>query len=754
MNLYEDYYNQLKMQESMYSNLKTVLIDRGLQGNLKITNGTVSLFEKGEKTKTIPVQAFYDTANSILDIAYAHYDKVKDKINDQEYIQEIVSYISYITLLTSRMQKFFSSPTPEYTKLVERTDKKIEEIKKDMPKEFPIIMQEILENDKDKIIARVLKEGLSIDGITNGDALFIIEHIIGKEMFRENIDMFIVMAANNEYIINRLEEIGFVDPNEVMEYLDKDSVLKCLSYGKKCTYLLKYLSKEDYIEAFNKGYIDSKTFSKCISIQDLFKLQIEKEQIIDFLKRKVYIKEASEDVWKKYESGFFDLKEINEICKLGYLNPNTIVKKYLEEHKREIALELKDQPDITDEKLIEFFTPEQILKLEQAQKKSLTPESMLFFRDDLRAIYSQSGRDLERELIDSEKASNEKLEDKRNLLELYTNGLVSLSKFTKDEVSEGEILKLYFDSNLDENILINAYNAGLVSQESVLENIVDTDYIYKLIKENKLNASVIDSYCDTAELIKLYQSEELTLDNIAKLSINSEEIRRMYNNNELAYVELSELAEHGIISQEEANEIKESYDIKADLELLRKKGGIIGLDLEKEKNPNGVDPINPDDRPDIPDAPIKSGEIDEELKRILFEALGSGEAVSVRWNLFKGYKMYPFTKGKLRLAVLEGGKGDGATYILPLKMVLEQVRGELGIFGRAVYRRDLTKDDENVRTAMHTKNWGKNIIKKMVELTPGMTQEEIVGQNKEFVNQIVSEIANSYDKSKEHQKNK
>ena len=269
MNLYEDYYNQLKMQESMYSNLKTVLIDRGLQGNLKITNGTVSLFEKGEKTKTIPVQAFYDTANSILDIAYAHYDKVKDKINDQEYIQEIVSYISYITLLTSRMQKFFSSPTPEYAKLVERTDKKIEEIKKDMPKEFPIIMQEILENDKDKIIARVLKEGLSIDGITNGDALFIIEHIIGKEMFRENIDMFIVMAANNEYIINRLEEIGFVDPNEVMEYLDKDSVLKCLSYGKKCAYLLKYLSKEDYIEAFNKGYIDSKTFSKCISIQDL-----------------------------------------------------------------------------------------------------------------------------------------------------------------------------------------------------------------------------------------------------------------------------------------------------------------------------------------------------------------------------------------------------------------------------------------------------------------------------------------------------
>ena len=52
MNLYENYYKQLKMQESMYSNLKTVLIDRGLQGNLKITNGTVSLFEKGEKTKT------------------------------------------------------------------------------------------------------------------------------------------------------------------------------------------------------------------------------------------------------------------------------------------------------------------------------------------------------------------------------------------------------------------------------------------------------------------------------------------------------------------------------------------------------------------------------------------------------------------------------------------------------------------------------------------------------------------------------
>lgn len=752
MNLYENYYKQLKMRESMYSNLKTVLIDRGLQGNLKITNGTVSLFEKGEKTKTMPVQVFYDTADSILDIAYNRYDKVKDKINDKEYIQEIVSYISYITLLTSRMQRFFVSQTPEYAKLVEKTDKKIEEIKKDMPKEFPIIMQEILENDKDKIIAMLLKESLNIDGITNGDAIFIIEHIIGEEMFRENIDMFIVMAVNNEYIINRLEEKGFVNPDEVMKYLDKDSVLKCLGYGKKCEYLIKYISKEDCIEAFNKGYIDNKTFSKYVSIQDLFKLQIEKKQIIDFLKRKIYKKEASEDVWKKYESGFFDLKEITEIYELGYLNPNTIVKKYLEDHKRKIALELKEQPDITDEKLIEFFSPEQILELEQAPKQSLTSEVMLFFRDNLRAIYSQSGRDLERELIDSEKKSNEKLEDKRNLLELYTNGLVRLSKFTKDDVSEGEILKLYNDSELDENILINAYNAGLISQELVLENIVDTDYIYKLIKENKLNASVIDSYCDTAELIKLYQSGELTLDNIAKISINLAEIKRMYNNNELAYVELSELAEHGIISQEEANEIKESYDIKADLELLRKKGGIIGLDLEK--NPKGADPINPDDRPDIPDEHIKSGEIDEELKKILFEALGSGEAVSVRWNLFKGYKMYPFTNGKLRLAVLEGGKGDGATYILPLKMVLEQVRGELGIFGRAVYRRDLTKDDENVRTAMHTKNWGKNIIKKMVELTPGMTQEEIVGQNKEFVNQIVSEIANSYDKSKEQQKNK
>ena len=599
MNLYENYYKQLKMQESMYSNLKTVLIDRGLQGNLKITNGTVSLFEKGEKTKTMPVQVFYDTADSILDIAYNRYDKVKDKINDKEYIQEIVSYISYITLLTSRMQRFFVSQTPEYAKLVEKTDKKIEEIKKDMPKEFPIIMQEILENDKDKIIAMLLKESLNIDGITNGDAIFIIEHIIGEEMFRENIDMFIVMAVNNEYIINRLEEKGFVNPDEVMKYLDKDSVLKCLGYGKKCEYLIKYISKEDCIEAFNKGYIDNKTFSKYVSIQDLFKLQIEKKQIIDFLKRKIYKKEASEDVWKKYESGFFDLKEITEIYELGYLNPNTIVKKYLEDHKRKIALELKEQPDITDEKLIEFFSPEQILELEQAPKQSLTSEVMLFFRDNLRAIYSQSGRDLERELIDSEKKSNEKLEDKRNLLELYTNGLVRLSKFTKDDVSEGEILKLYNDSELDENILINAYNAGLISQELVLENIVDTDYIYKLIKENKLNASVIDSYCDTAELIKLYQSGELTLDNIAKISINLAEIKRMYNNNELAYVELSELAEHGIISQEEANEIKESYDIKADLELLRKKGGIIGLDLEK--NPKGADPINPDDRPDIPD---------------------------------------------------------------------------------------------------------------------------------------------------------
>ena len=105
--------------------------------------------------------------------------------------------------------------------------------------------------------------------------------------------------------------------------------------------------------------------------------------------------------------------------------------------------------------------------------------------------------------------------------------------------------------------------------------------------------------------------------------------------------------------------------------------------------------------------------------------------------------MVPFVEKKL--ALLEG---DGRTYILPLKIVLEQVEhkgSENDLIGNATYRSDLYTNTEYVRTANHAGNWGRNVIKRMGELNPTIDVKKLLEDNGD----ILTALEQQYKERKE-----
>lgn len=461
---------------------------------------------------------------------------------------------------------------------------------------------------------------------------------------------------------------------------------------------------------------------------------------MDILEKKIYKTDATEVIWELYEKEYFNQDDLTQIYKIGYLSVDNIIKKYKEEHKRKIALELKCA-SISDEKLADFLTAERVLEL---TKGASANENIEFFKNELKSIYAEKGIDLERELIDKEKANFENQQDderteKRTLLDLYKNGLVNLSKFTEGEVSEEEIINFYNEQN-DDNIIIEAYNSGILSQEAILEQFESEDILLEKI-ERGLNPNVLAGYYETQDLIKFYKAGKINIENLNKLKnyFDIDKINESYLSGKLDYEDLfGAFVKSGIIDYETASKINDKYDIELALEKLRKNGGIIGQDIDLTRSVQDRNSYNKNSN-------TKNGQkgvyekntvselfnINNQLSNQLFESLGAGEKVKVCCKLFDGYIMVPFVEKKL--ALLEG---DGRTYILPLKIVLEQVEhkgSENDLIGNATYRSDLYTNTEYVRTANHAGNWGRNVIKRMGELNPTIDVKKLLEDNGEIL---------------------
>ena len=116
--------------------------------------------------------------------------------------------------------------------------------------------------------------------------------------------------------------------------------------------------------------------------------------------------------------------------------------------------------------------------------------------------------------------------------------------------------------------------------------------------------------------------------------------------------------------------------------------------------------------------------------------------------VFDGYVIIPVIDKKI--GFLEGD--DGRTYILPLKIILEQInnpRGQMDLIGNATSRNGFNRDKRFVRSTNHTKNWVENTVKKAAEISPVMTPAD-VREFKKNNSRLIDDVRKSYDYRKIH----
>jgi len=533
--------------------------------------------------------------------------------------------------------------------------------------------------------------------------------------------------------------------------------------------LLNYMTNEQIIELYKMGHIEAREFCKNVTIEELLRSSIDVKTKIDILtaKKKYYLynQTASSIIWEMLENGSFSIEDVKALEKSGYINIMTIVNQYTKSAERKIASELGEIPQISAEKLLEYFSPDVVLDAFEGNGNN---NSALI--STIERLYESNGLNICDEIA---KALEIKYKDDRELLvkraeELFDKKVFRIDVFTRLGFSKSEILDYCEKKANSSELLIELFNNELISQDDIYEIFGDNfdNAVFELIS-NGMSSKVIAGLCSTAQLIEYSRTSidedgkeiepKLSVQNLFEIRDDIETgledggnkkknkgestLLDLYVNNQLTYSELYNLAEAGVISIEVANEINEKYNFMKDWETLKEIGvtgnpieGLLDNDEHESNDNNGIH--------------YGKGTvgIDEECIVDLYVELGATEYLEIdakQCPVFKDYIIIPIMDKKV--AYLEGT--EGRTYIVPLKIVFEQINnpnGELDLIGNASSRNGFNSKKQHVRSANHTKNWGKKIIEKTADLpsVPMSIEEakQIIENNKS----TIKAIENSY----------
>lgn len=616
----------------------------------------------------------------------------------------------------------------------EKIIKRLNTIKTQSKMLFMTSIVAIFEMDPDIDIGKEwINEFMKYKTLSADEALHIIIKYVGKDLFFENKRDFIRCLISSKEVIDDLLEQNFINEDDIKECINslpkEDIIEEFEKHPKYVLFWLEYMNPELMLEILSSSRIDKKILGKHISVKSLISANVDKELIIEFINKKVLDTNCELDLWNLYESDYFSDIDMDIITRKGYINPNHIIDMYKQGQNRNIAVALEEIPGISINSLAKFLSPQRILKLENSNRTDMyNTQSKQFVRSELREIYSMFRRDLELELLHEEKQKNEEQEDKskqKPLIDLYKSELVSLSKFEEGDISSEEIIK-YYEETENPNILIEANNAGILSNLDLLDLIEDFDKICDLIEQG-LNPTILNEFCEIKDILDLYKEQKVSAKNLGKLNIDIGKVKDLYVSESIEYEDLDILYKIGLITLEERQQIEEEYDIEAKLEELRKIG-ILGKDRSELGDPNATNNGSNGNGNAGQGLDLSHEEkILSDGKVELFKKLGASDPVYVKCDLFRDYIMYPIVDK--RLAIFEGK--DGATYIFPLKVVLEQVGKDLryikenDIIGQAENRRQLYSNRDIVKRVMHTCNWGVQLIQKMQELNPSLDAKQL-----------------------------
>lgn len=547
---------------------------------------------------------------------------------------------------------------------------------------------------------------------------------------------------------------------------------------------------EQIFRLYTKRKISSKDVVKYTNLKDLITSAISVEEKMEILTsgkgERIYNHSESDIIWEYFEKDYFNSEQMATLEKLRYFHLNAVIRNYQEDQKRKIATELGVLSSVSEEKLIEIFSPQIVLR---ELRKGVSDELKDFYNVDLKNIYnrqisthedspksivadkrskSEEDRADKLELLVISEMLDENIEENKNkekfyqeCLDLYDKKFLSIDSLVHIKLPENIATEYIFEHNNKESLVIDFFNAKLISQDYIMELYPDNfeEAALKLI-DNGMNVRVLSGMYSTGELIE--HIDVLGLDGLRELKddINigidgeenhnskDEEIKKettilsLYLENRLSYEALKSFVDAEIISEEDFSAIEDKYNVNDAVKKLRQEG-LFSIKVYGEPEKRSTHAIGPKGYDKSKEAEpyytkMEKG-IDRDLIKMFYEALGmtSEDFVAVdatKCPIFEGYTL--ITDVKRRLCYLEGDKGT-RTYIVPLKYVIEQV-------GNSKSRKEFAKKIEHIgASANHTANWGRNMINKIAEVSFKMTIEDKNNFRKEH-GDIIQAIADSY----------
>ena len=596
--------------------------------------------------------------------------------------------------------------------------------------------------------------------------------LYSRDEIREFMQAYGAYIIERKGVIKQLINKKYFTEEELHTLLNRASVFIC--YAEKGNKeLLKYLNVNDLVSLYHMGKLELSLIPRYTTLEQLLTSKISKDSKMEILMsgngERVFPKTETALIWELFEKDYFNHDEIKELESVRYLHVNTVIKNYFADKKRKIAAEFGVIPNITDEKIVEFFTPDIVVR---ELNNTLNGEQVEFYNKDLKELYAAAGRDLEQEVVDFIMAYKDETSIKEYIscLRLYNNGFLSVDKLKGINIPESIVVNDYISDKSDTK-LIEFFNAELLSQDMVID-LLDEDFderSFELIKKG-MSARIIEGFYATSQLITFTSDVNyagipveplLTLEQLAEIKndivtgLNKEEragdktttLLDLYLDGTIRYTDLYDMVDAGIISKEEADEIDDHFNLDQGVAALERVG-VSGQPIDNLYRPEPIPGPKPTPRPS-PSSKREAIGIESKYIYEFYSKMGAKSVIEIDGEecpVFDGYVIIPIV-GK-KIGFLEGD--DGRTYILPLKIILEQInnpRGQMDLIGNATSRNDFNRDKRFVRSTNHTKNWVENTLKKAAEISSVMDENDVKLFKKKNAS-LIEEVKQSYDHRK------
>lgn len=664
------------------------------------------------------------------------------------------------------------------------------------------------------------------------EAVELMKKFAGRDMYMGNSELtaqaLLVMPTD---FIRKMEKIGYLDSQKNIN-ISADTFKEC---DKDLNYESRFLSTKACISAYYYGIMDLEHLKKNFDVSYLFDeellTKIEKIDLMDSPKKDIafisledkkityrdhgkMIMEIMDEVepdntfscgfWNYYINGILTDDDIKKLIENGYVYPDEVLLEFMDRHR--LAQELgesnkRQQNNETDyskendknsDDIDYIFDDEKLYKIFNADMMALcySDENIDKMKDIadryvnkyLKKYYQSHGKDMSDEFMKSVYSIFEKYEcgedeKAKVLMELYDSKIIHANNL-KDKGGMDSVIESIIEAQRDNDFaVIDFYNNGLISQESILER-YDKDKIIDFINEG-INPIIINEFYSIEEVIsemivskKLtricdlsFLRDDTTVDRIKKMyqpiyKTDGEEIDDIIDR--LTYDDLAILVIYGIITEEEADKIDQEYDYNFKINMLIEKGILVVGDKYGEKPER-----NHGERSERKDSGYGPGKIAEEDKQLLYLSLsGEYNELAIESDVLNKYKLVVMPK--LKIAMMEPtAQGNGASYIMSIKFALDQICKDavedgdekvdpLKVYGNRTGIRSIT----GMKVAYHDEQWGYRIKDKIAEIHSNLeeliysedTENEKIKHQRD-INEVQEEIRKQYLKARCDAKN-